>query len=80
MDVRKTGLGAEQRRALEMLAAGPHGCTGAFMRAQGFTLQLLVDLIRDGLAVAAPETMRAAGLTIEATRIMITEAGPAGAE
>jgi hypothetical protein len=41
----------------------------------GFTLQLLVDLIRDGLAMAEPETMRAAGQTIAATRIMITEVG-----
>ena len=75
MDMRNTGLDAEQRRALELLAAAVRGHTEAFMRAQGFTLQLLIDLIREELATAQPETIRAGDQTIEGTRVTITDAG-----
>src|SRR5262249_50984579 len=38
----------ERRRALELLAASPDGCTEAIILAHGFTTDFLVDLIRAG--------------------------------
>jgi hypothetical protein len=46
---------AERRRALELLAASPGGCTEAIVLAHGFTTDFLVDLIRAGLATARTE-------------------------
>ena len=45
----------ERRRALELLAASPGGCTEAIILAHGFTTDFLVDLIRAGLATAQTE-------------------------
>ena len=67
--------GADQRRALELLAGNPYGLTEAVLQAHGFTIELLVDLIRDGLASAAPERVRAGRQPIEVSRMRITEAG-----
>jgi hypothetical protein len=50
---RKVWRGAEQNRALQLLAGSPHGCTEAIMLAHGLAAELLVDLVRDGLAMAA---------------------------
>jgi len=41
---------AERRRALELLAASPDGCTEAIILAHGFTTDFLVGLICAGLA------------------------------
>ena len=41
---------AERRRALELLDASCDGCTEAIMQARGVTIEMLVDLVRDGLA------------------------------
>ena len=68
-------LGADQRRALELLAGNPYGLTEAVLQAHGFTIELLIDLIRDGLASAVPERVRAGRQPIEVTRVRITEAG-----
>jgi hypothetical protein len=69
-------LGAEQRRMLEMLAdAGLRGCTGATLLARGFKVDMLADLVRDGLATAHRETMRAGGRKIKVARVRITDAG-----
>jgi hypothetical protein len=38
----------DRRRALELLAASPDGCTEALMFANGFTAELLVELVRAG--------------------------------
>jgi hypothetical protein len=35
-----------RHRALELLAACSEGCTEALMRANGFSVDLLVDLVR----------------------------------
>jgi hypothetical protein len=43
--------------------------------ANGFTAELLVELIHDGLASAQVERMVAAGKPIEVARVRITEAG-----
>ena len=69
-------LGGERRRALEMLAeAGLRGCTGATLLARGFKVDMLADLVRDGLATAHRETMRVGGRRIKIARVRITEAG-----
>ncbi len=50
-----------QRRALELLAASAkQGCTEAFLLAHGFTLDLLTDMVRAGLATAQIERRAAA--------------------
>jgi hypothetical protein len=60
-----------QRRALEMLAGNPHGCTEDVLGAHRFGVVLLAGLIRRGLAKAEPEKTQA-GLRV---RIRITDAG-----
>jgi len=52
---------AERRRALELLAASPDGCTKAIMLAHGFTNDFLVDLIHAGLTTAKAERVAAGG-------------------
>jgi hypothetical protein len=64
-----------RRRALELLAALRDGCTEALMIAHGFTVEMLVDLVRAGLATGKAERVVATGRTIEIARVRITEAG-----
>jgi hypothetical protein len=69
-------LSAEQRRVLEMLAtAGLHGCTGASLFARGFTIDMLADLVRNGLATARRETMKVGKRKITVARVWIADAG-----
>jgi hypothetical protein len=72
---RKVWRGTEQKRALRLLAGSPHGCTEAIMLAYGFTAELLVDLMRDGLATAAPGIMYAGKRPITVIRLRITDIG-----
>jgi hypothetical protein len=58
-----------------LLAASPDGCTEALMLANGFPAEMLVELIRTGLASAQAERMITGGKQIEVTRVRITEAG-----
>src|SRR5262249_44193389 len=53
------------RRALELLAASRDGCTEATMVAHGFTIEMMVDLVCDGLASAHVERVVAGNHTIE---------------
>jgi hypothetical protein len=69
---RKYRLGAEQRRALQLLAATPFGATEATMSASGFARKTLVSLLRAGLATTQRD-MKAGGQTVG--RIRITDAG-----
>jgi hypothetical protein len=39
-----------RRRALELLAASPHGCTEAVMRTHGFNVDMLAKMVLAGLA------------------------------
>jgi hypothetical protein len=48
----RAARGSNGRRALQVLADAPDGCTEAIMLAHGFKLDLLVDLVRDGFAIA----------------------------
>jgi hypothetical protein len=45
----------DRRRALELLASSPDGCTEGLMVANGFTIELLLELVRTGLASAHAE-------------------------
>src|SRR6266852_5792538 len=73
---RERHLSAKQRRALEILAAaGLRGCTGATLLAHGFSVDMLADLVHDGLATAHRETMRVGRRKIQIARMRITDAG-----
>jgi len=65
---------ATRRRALELLAASP-GATEAILVAHGLTIDLLVELVRAGLATAKAERVMAGGRSMQVTRVRITEAG-----
>ena len=65
----------EERRALQLLARSPDGCTTSIMMAHGFKPEILADLVRHGLAVAKPETVRAWETSIEVVWMRITAAG-----
>ena len=65
----------DRRRALELLAAFPDGCTEALMFANGFTAELLIELVRAGLASAHAERMVADGKMTEVARMKLSEAG-----
>ena len=63
------------RRVLELLARSAQGCTEVLLLAQGFSVELLCDLVCDGLASAHAERMVAGSKVIEVARMRITEAG-----
>ena len=66
---------ARQRRALELLAGSTTGCTEAFVLANGFSTEMLAEMISAGLATAHPESVHVSGRLIEVTRVRITQAG-----
>jgi hypothetical protein len=72
---RRRGPKPDRRRALELLAASPDGCTEALMFANGFTGELLVELVRAGLASAHAERTIADGKMMEVARVKLSEAG-----
>ena len=65
----------DERRLLELLAGSEDGATDALLQAHGFTLDLMVGLVRRGLVTAQSERVFAAGKQVEATRVRITDAG-----
>jgi len=65
----------DQRRALRVRAGGLHGCTEASMLAHGFKAELLAALVRDGLAIKQPGTIRAGRRQLKVVWVMITGAG-----
>jgi len=69
------GLPPARRRALELLASCPDGCSEAILRAHGFTTDFLVDLIRAGLATAQTERAVVGRHSMQVTRMRITDAG-----
>jgi hypothetical protein len=72
---RRRGPKPDRRRALDLLAASPDGCTEAIILAHGFTVELMVKLCIAELAIATPERMVVGGRTVEVVRMKITEAG-----
>jgi hypothetical protein len=65
----------DRRRALELLASCPEGCTEAIMLAHGFTVEQMVELVRAGLASATAERVVAGSRKMELATVRITEAG-----
>jgi hypothetical protein len=65
----------ERRRALELLASSPDGCTEALLLANDFTIEMLLDLLRAGLVSASPERMIADDKQVEVARLRLTEEG-----
>ena len=68
-------LSAEQRRALELLAGSPRGYTKGRLLADGFAIDMLADLVREGLATPQRGTLRVGGRTIRVERYRITYDG-----
>ena len=66
------GLTAKQRRALRLLATNPGGFTESNLRAHGFEVDVLAQLIVHGFAIAEP--VRGNGDARGATLVMITDA------
>jgi hypothetical protein len=66
---------ADERRALKLLANSPFGCTKSILLAHGFKDTILNGLVRHGLAIAQPGTMRVGRRKIDVVRVMITDAG-----
>ena len=69
-----------RRRALRVLADSPTGRQEWFLRAHGFSSELIIDLIEGGLATMQPEHLMTTGREIEVRRIRITDAGRALAD
>jgi hypothetical protein len=72
---RRRGAKPDRRRALELLASCPDGCTEAIMLAHGFTVGQLVELVRAGFATAQTECVVVGNRTFEVARVRITKAG-----
>jgi hypothetical protein len=72
---RKRHLGAEQRRALQLLASSPFGATEAIMLARGFKRQMIGSLSGAGLATARSKTVKVGDNAVAVGRVRITEAG-----
>jgi hypothetical protein len=66
---------ATQRRALELLAGSRDGTTEAILLAMGFSIELLVELVRAPLASATAQRVVAGGRSIEVAPVRITAAG-----
>jgi hypothetical protein len=75
MSTRKAELSADHRRALSLLAGLSHGGTEAILLAHGFTIEMLIVLVRGGFATATPEIVHAGNRSIEVVRVGITDAG-----
>ena len=72
---RKRHLGAEQRRALQLLASSPFGATEAIMLAHSFTRRMMASLSSAGLATARGKTVKVGDNAIAVGRVRITDAG-----
>ena len=68
-------LSAEHRRALRLLADAPHGCTISITLAHGFSNVMLDKLVRDGLAILQPGTVRSGTRRITVVWMTITDIG-----
>jgi hypothetical protein len=64
----------DRRRALE--AGNREGCTKAILRAHGFSIDMMVELVKAGLATTKRERMVADGGETGVVRVRITDPGP----
>src|SRR5215468_3538929 len=65
----------DRRRALELLAGSRYGYTKAILRAHGFSFDMMVELIKAGLATTKRKRMVADSRQTGVVRVRITEAG-----
>jgi hypothetical protein len=65
----------QERRLLELVAASDDGSTEALLLAHGFALEVIVGVVRTGLATARAEPILAGGLAVEVSRVRITTPG-----
>jgi hypothetical protein len=69
-------LSAEQRGALDMLAAADlNGVPQALLSAHDFDASMIAELVNHGLATLKAEKVRAGGKLIAVAKVRITEAG-----
>ena len=67
---------SQRRHALALLAdAGPAGVTEAVMLANDVKVETLVALVKQGLATATPQRVRAGREMLEVATLRITDAG-----
>jgi hypothetical protein len=71
----RRGAKPDRRRALELLASSPNGCSEAIMLARGFTVEQMAELVHAGLATTNAERVAMSARAIEVARVRITEAG-----
>jgi hypothetical protein len=64
-----------RRRALQIIAANPDGCTEAMLAALDISADVLIELVRGGLVIARRETVVEEDSVDEVTKVWITEAG-----
>jgi hypothetical protein len=62
-------------RALELLAGSRYGYTKAILRAHGFSIDMMVELVKAGLATTKRERIVAGGRQTDVVRVRITDAG-----
>ena len=65
----------ERRRLLGLLATADDGCTAELLLALGFTPDLVLGVVRAGLATAQTENVLAGGRAVVVSRVRITEVG-----
>jgi len=65
----------EEGRSLELLATTDDGCTAELLLALGFTPDLVLGVVRTGLATAQTENILAGGRAVVVSRVRITDAG-----
>jgi hypothetical protein len=65
----------DRRRALELLTASHHGYSKAILRAHGFSMDMMVELVKAGLATTKRERIVAGGRQTDVVRVRITEVG-----
>jgi len=65
----------DRRRALELLAGSRYGYSKAILRAHGFSFDMMVELIKAGLATTKRERMAADSRQTSIVRVRITPAG-----
>jgi hypothetical protein len=71
----RRGLKPDRVRALELLdGCGDEGCTEGILRAIGFSLSDMVELVRAKLATATTERVVAGSRRMEVARARITDA------
>ena len=71
----RTASKPDRRRALELLASCRDGCTEGMMRAHGFTVEQMAELVRAGLTTSTAERVMAGARMLEVSKLRITEAG-----